>query len=173
MMIPKFGIFEPLSTDEVNDIHWATLRVLEEIGVRVDDMSTLDLLRDAGCDIDAKARVAKIPQHLVEEGLDSAPSSVLIAGRDRSSDIRLEDKRVHFGLGAGTTSVFDLDTGKWRPSRKTDVAAAASLGDALRNIDFVMSMCCSLDVSKRIMPLCDLQRCLRIQRSRSSATTMV
>ena len=65
MIIPKLRILEPISTDEVYDIHMATLRVLEEIGVRVDDISTLELLRDAGCDIDAKARVAKIPQHLV------------------------------------------------------------------------------------------------------------
>ena len=64
---PKIGIFEILSQDDLYRIHTATLEVLERVGVRVEEENALKLLSEVGADVNASEKIAKIPQHLVDE----------------------------------------------------------------------------------------------------------
>jgi len=107
VFVPKIGVFDPLSGDDLGKIHAASLEILEEIGVIVDDDATLKMLHEAGSLVDWRTKNAKIPGGLVEECIGSSPKSVTIAGRDRENDIVLEGKRVHFGLGGGTLNIMD------------------------------------------------------------------
>ena len=157
---PKIGIFEVFSKDELYRIHVATLEVLEEIGVRVEEEDALRLLSDIGSEVDDKTRIVKIPQHLVEEAIRKAPRTILFAGRDGKYDIKLQGKRINFGLGGGATGVLDSETNSCRPSTKRDVADAARLADALPNIDFVMSLFTSQDVQQPVLALHDLHAML-------------
>ncbi len=157
---PRIGLFNVLSKDELYRIHMATLEVLESIGVRVDDEEALDLLRSIGAYVDDKTRIVKIPRHLVEEAIRKAPRTVLFAGRNGKHDIRLEAKRIHFGLGGGAINVLDSETGMCRPSTKKDVADASRLADFLPNIDFVMSLFTSQDTPPATLALHDLHAML-------------
>jgi len=100
VFVPKIGVFDPLSGDDLGKIHAASL-------VIVDDDATLKMLHEAGSLVDWRTKNAKIPGGLVEECIGSSPKSVTIAGRDRENDIVLEGKRVHFGLGGGTLNIMD------------------------------------------------------------------
>jgi trimethylamine--corrinoid protein Co-methyltransferase len=161
VFVPKIGILEPLSSDELTKIHAASLEILEEIGVIVDDESTLRLLDGAGALVDWKAKKVKISGSLVEESIRSAPQSVTMAGRDRKYDLTLEGKRVHFGLGGGALNIIDPNTGLHRPSTKRDVETAARLADALPNVDFAMSLGCCRDVPKEAISLHSYEAMLR------------
>jgi trimethylamine--corrinoid protein Co-methyltransferase len=161
VFVPKIGVFEPLSGDDLNKIHAASLEILEGIGVIVEDDAALRMLHDAGALVDWKAKSVKIPGGLVEECVRSSPKSVSIAGRDRKNDIRLEGKRVHFGLGGGTLNIIDWNTGEHRPSTKEDVKAAAKLADALPNVDFVMSLGCCRDAPGKTIGLRGYEAMLR------------
>ena len=157
---PKIGIFEVFSKDELYRVHVATLEVLEEIGVRVEEEDALRLLSDIGSEVDDRTRIVKIPQYLVEEAIRKAPRTILFAGRDGKYDIKLQGKRINFGLGGGATGVLDSETNSCRPSTKRDVADAARLADALPNIDFVMSLFTSQDVPQPVLALHDLHAML-------------
>jgi len=131
--------FQLLSQDQIKHIHLATLEILERTGVRVMLPEALDLLEKAGAWV-LSENMVKIPPHLVEEALRSAPSRITIYDRNGSPAMNLEGLNTHFGPGTDTTFVMDMETGERRPTKGRDVARVARLCDALPNIDFIASM---------------------------------
>jgi len=131
--------FQLLSQDQIKQIHLATLEILERTGVRVMLPEALDLLEKAGAWV-LSENMVKIPSHLVEEALRSAPSRITIYDRNGSPAMNLEGLNADFGPGTDTTFVMDMETGERRPTKGRDVARVARLCDALPNIDFVASM---------------------------------
>ncbi len=158
---PKIGVFEIFSRDDLYRIHTATLEVLERVGVRVEEENALKLLVDIGADVNLSEKIARIPQHLVDEAIRSSPRTILFAGRNRSRDLRLEGKRVHFGFGEGAVNVLDGETGSTRPSTKADTINAVRLADALPSIDFIMPLFSARDVPPEVLPLHDLHAALK------------
>jgi trimethylamine--corrinoid protein Co-methyltransferase len=157
---PKIGIFEYFTKEEIDKIHNSTLEVLEKVGVKIEEENALKLLDSIGADVDFTKKIAKIPPHIVKEAIKNSPNSVLFAGRDSKFDLRLEGKRVHFGLGEGAIEYLDSETNSIRPSTMSDAENASKLADALPNIDFVMPLFTAQDVPKQVMPLYDLYAAL-------------
>lgn len=129
---------------QVEALHEATLTILEKTGVEVQEEEGLALLKDAGAKVDGKR--ARIPAHLVEHALSTAPSRVDICNRSGNHAMCLEDCQIHFGTGSDLPFANDLESGKRRLALKEDTARAAKVSDALTNIDFVMSLGLSSDV---------------------------
>jgi len=157
---PKIGIFEYFTKEEIDKIHNATLEVLEKVGVKIEEENALKLLDSIGADVDFTKKIAKIPPHIVKEAIRNSPNSILFAGRDSKFDLKLEGKRVHFGLGEGAIEYLDSETNSIRPSTMSDAENASKLADALPNIDFVMPLFTAQDVPKQVMPLYDLYAAL-------------
>jgi trimethylamine--corrinoid protein Co-methyltransferase len=158
---PKIGIFEALPRDDLYRIHTATLEVLERVGVKVEEENALKLLDEIGADVNYAKKNAKIPQYLVEEAIKLSPRTILFAGRNKKHDIRLEGKRIHFGLGEGAISFLDSGTGSIRPSTKMDIINAVKLADALPNIDFIMPLFTAQDVPTQTIAIHDLHAVLK------------
>jgi trimethylamine:corrinoid methyltransferase-like protein len=62
------------TNDELEEIHMATLEVLEKTGLLFDDDEALEVLDGGGATIDKNTRIAKLPPYLVEDAIRSAPS---------------------------------------------------------------------------------------------------
>jgi trimethylamine--corrinoid protein Co-methyltransferase len=105
----------------------------------------IELLKKAGCPI-RKECIARIPRGLVEESIRSAPSRLSLFTRNGVEAMRLEGRRVYFGLGTDLLTTIDLETGERRPSRLRDVVHAALTGDYLHEIDFIASFAHPQDV---------------------------
>ena len=128
----SLNVFTP---DEFKDVHLATLEVLEHTGVFTDDPEAQDIFGAAGASIDGSTGVVKIPPHIVEAAIDSAPERVLLAGRDPKDDVMLDPGRVGFTTFGEGIQIADLETGEWRAPTKQDVADTARLADFLDEID--------------------------------------
>ena len=85
-----------LTDDEVEQIHLGTLEILDQTGIFVEDERALDCFEKGGASVDRGSKVVKIPPLLVEESIRSAPSKVILAGRDPKHDLVLEGTRIHF-----------------------------------------------------------------------------
>jgi len=120
---------------EMDDIHLATLEVLDRTGVFVEADEALDLFRDGGCRVDRETRTVRIPPHLVEDAIRSAPSKFVLCGRDPKNDVVLEPGRVAFTNFSEGIRVVDVFTGEVRDSTKRDVADNARLNDYLSEMD--------------------------------------
>ena len=122
-----------LTRGEVYDIHLASLEVLEKAGVVIQSDRILNLLKDAGSEVDYKNLIAKIPEHLVRDMLRKAPSEVTLHARNPKYNARLGD-RVCYSTTTGGAVYVTNSTG-YRKATKGDVADLNRLADGLENID--------------------------------------
>lgn len=133
--VPTYQLLTP---EQIKSIHTATLELLETVGVDVHHDQARQMLADAGCRLSGDHRV-KIPNWLVDAAIRSAPSRITIYDRLGKVAMRLEGRRVHFGLGTDLIRTYDLQTGELRTSQLKDVATAARISDCLNHIDFIGS----------------------------------
>jgi len=120
---------------EMDDIHLATLEVLERTGVWVEDGEALDIFKDGGCRVDRETRMVTIPPHVVEDAIRSSPAKLVLGARDPRNALVLEPGRVSFCNFDEGIMVNDLRTGEHREPVLQDVAEISRLVDALSHID--------------------------------------
>lgn len=140
-----------LSDSEKRKIFHKSLYILEKVGVDIRNEEALELLNGAGAKI-AGERVHLKP-YLVREALNSAPKYVPIYDRDGELALELGGEENYFGPGSDNPNTIDLDTGERRKSKLEDVQNFSRLGDALPNIDFLMSMALPSDVPTKLADL--------------------
>ena len=126
---------EVFSDADLDDIHRATLEVLERTGIFVESEEALDVFADGGCRVDRDTKIVKMPPHVVEDSIRSAPRTVRLAGRAPENDVVLEGGRVGFTNFSAGIMVMDPRTDEYRESRTQDVADLARMTDALSEID--------------------------------------
>ena len=143
------GQYRPLSDKDVVKIHEASLRILEEIGVKIALEEALQIFKKHGAKVEGD--IVRIPPALVEEGLRLVPHQFLMAGREEKNDLHMEDKRVYLGTGGAALTVLDLETGEPRPGTLRDIAELAKLVDGLENIHFYLRPCVPQDTPKDTM----------------------
>ena len=131
-------IYRLLSEQQIAHLHEATLTLLKTVGVKVMLPEAVDMLVDAGCR-QSNDNTVRIPAHLVEDAIQSAPSEIMIYNRLGEEAMRLEGRRVYFGLGTDLLQTYDLETGVLRKSELHDVRNAARIADAMADIDFIAS----------------------------------
>ena len=135
-----------LSKDEVELIHEASLRVLEEVGVKVLSSSVRELLREHGAEVDGE--VVKIPSSMVEEALKKAPREITLAARDPKWDLKLPVERdyPYATLTGAPGKVYDLETGEKREATLEDQRRFAVLADYFDDIDFIWHVVVASDI---------------------------
>ncbi|MBF0201104.1 MAG: trimethylamine methyltransferase family protein [Desulfamplus sp.] len=142
-----------LTDDELNEIHCATLEVLNDTGVFVEDRAALDCFEGAGALVERESSIVRIPPHVVEDAIGSAPSKVILYGRNPKHDIVLEGTRVHFTNFSEGVMVNDPYTNESRPPKKQDLIDSARVIDYLDEIDFCEKALGAHDVDQRTAPL--------------------
>lgn len=142
-----------LTDAQVDQIHRCTLELLEQTGVFVEDKKALDCFESGGANVDRESKIVKIPPYLVEDAVRSAPSRVILAGRDPKHDVVLEGRRVHFTNFSEGVKVNDLHTGEHRTPVKQDLVDSARVIDYLDEIDFCEKALGAHDVSQHTVPL--------------------
>ena len=127
------GQLKILSSEEICDIHTATLDILQHTGVLVHEPTALALLKDAGAQVDAKKELVHIPPHLIEEATRKAPRQFTLYARDPKFNVKIEDRRVHFEPMIGRKNILDAETGVRRSTTLQDVANLVRVADAMEN----------------------------------------
>ncbi|HTX90461.1 MAG TPA: trimethylamine methyltransferase family protein [Anaerolineales bacterium] len=138
------------TSDEVESIHRATLRVLSETGLALTEPKSREILAGAGAKLEEK-RVF-FPPELVEKCLEDAGRRPVIHGRGGS--IRaLGNGELYFHNLGGAPNVFDPASGKRRPATVQDVRDATRLLDALDNCHTITPFFTPTEVPGGIMSL--------------------
>jgi trimethylamine---corrinoid protein Co-methyltransferase len=143
----SLNVFTP---DELEDIHLATLEVLERHGVFVEDEAALDVLADGGCRVDRERRMVRIPPFVVEDAIRSAPSRLCLAGRDPKNDYVIEADRVGFTSFGEGVLIVDPQSGELREPTKADVGDAARICDYLDSVDVYERAIGAADVPQQV-----------------------
>lgn len=126
------GQLKLLSRDEIREIHYASLEILNITGVKVLSEWGLKILDAAGAYVNHDKKHAIIPPHLVEEAIRKTPSKFDLYGRNKLK-YRYEQGRVYFGMAGAPPFVLDLN-GERRQGTYEDIRNFIRLGDALEYI---------------------------------------
>lgn len=150
--------FRVLSDSQRDEIHYAVLEVLEDVGVVVKCSRAIEMLKKAGAYIEGEK--VKLPRVLVEKALRTAPSGFALYDRNGNRKLLFEGSNFNFGPGPSTTYTIDPYSGERRRPVKQDTVNAARVMDALEHIDFIMDFGTIQDVPTRYADLHQLQALL-------------
>jgi trimethylamine--corrinoid protein Co-methyltransferase len=129
--------FQILTADQIEQIYFAALDVLEISGARVSHPEALELLTNSDAVVSETNRV-RIPTAMVDHALGNCPSKSSLTGRNGKRSVKLQKNEVAFGSGADAGFVYDRKSGERRQSTFADVEAAARIVDYLPRLDFCM-----------------------------------
>ncbi len=103
---------EILSADQVEAIHDASMRILEEFGIEVMSAQALCLFQKAGARVDHAAGTVRLDRGLVAEALKTAPGAFTLTPRNPKHAVHLGGGTINFTLVAGPPNVHDMERGR-------------------------------------------------------------
>jgi len=121
---------EVLEPEQVEAIHDASLRVLEEIGIDFLLDEARDILARAGAEVTSGTERVRFDRALVEESIARAPSQFTLHARDPARNLTMGANHLNFCAIASAPNVSDLERGR-RPGNFSDFCDLVRLGQAL------------------------------------------
>ncbi len=133
-MIKKLDFW--LTETEIDQIHNDTLEILWERGMRVHHPKALKLLANAGARIDSKENMVKFPPELVEQCLETVPSSFAMGGRlpERNLNVGLNGEPI-VRATSGAEGYIPLEKREYRPCLMEDLIEWSQVLEGLDNVD--------------------------------------
>ncbi len=110
----KLNQTKVLSKDEIKDIHSATLKLLETVGIKIDCEETRKLLEKNGAMSEQSSDFVKFPESIVKEKLKLVPNSFKLHGPDGKYNIEVNIQNIYFLPIGAPVKMYD-------PSRKKGV----------------------------------------------------
>ncbi len=132
---PKLKL-EILTPAEVQEIHEATLHILEHVGVRFPSARALEIWQAHGAQVDREKMIVRAKPDLIEKALKQAPPAYTLGARDPGQDCPLDGNHVFVGTDGCGVEIIDIENGQRRMSRLTDVGDIARVADATEEVGF-------------------------------------
>ena len=134
-----------LSPDDIAALHRATREVLEEVGVQMSHRPALEVMEAHGCRVDFEKSVVRMPGHVLDARLASAPPRFTLAARDPQWDVHVDQRSVYTIGGSSALFVLGLD-GVRRHATLQDLADLTRLQDALPNLHIMHGIVIPQDI---------------------------
>lgn len=160
-MRPKLAL---LSDDLVERILAEGMALLMDPGVRVHNEEALHLLAEAGAQVDFGAQVARIPETLVRQALETAPSEFYLYDLEGNPAVHYGGDRVQFDPGSAAITILDGETGEQRPPVTADFVRFVQLVEVLPQLDAQSTALICADVPKEMADLYRLYIALNYMR---------
>jgi trimethylamine--corrinoid protein Co-methyltransferase len=161
MMQPKLNI---LSDELVKQIIEEGFALLMNPGIQVKNDEALALLADAGADVNKENKIAKIPEKIARQALETRPSEFNLYDLDGNQVIHYGGDSVHFTPGSGGITILDSETQKQRLPLTEDYVKFTKLVDMLPQVDAQSTAFIASDVPEDIGDLYRLYLALNYMR---------
>lgn len=144
------GQYRPLSLEQIQVVHDASLKILETTGITyeqgLDD--TVQMLENNGAAIDRENKIIRFPRKLIIGEVAKAPEVVVLCGQDPKNDLQLTQDNVYLGTGGAAIKILDPETGRIRATTLQDLYEVSRLVDQLDNIHFLVRPCIPTDIDE-------------------------
>ena len=165
---------ELLSRDDLEKVHAASLKILENTGIIMPvNKKQEQLLREHGVKVDSNKSLCHIPPEVVENALAKAPGSYKLCALNPDYDLTLDGERGYLSSDGSATGVIDLETGELRKSTKQDVGDIACIAEHLPQISFLWPSVSAQDCKAKVQPLHEFQALLANSGKHIQAMTAV
>lgn len=149
MSLPLSPSAQLFTRSQLDSIHAASIRILEEVGVEVQDKPALKLLSDNGARVDPKKKLALIPENLIAKSLEIVPKNIALHTRGHKEALPLRGDSVYYSPGSTVPFILDRD-GTVRKPLSSDFVNLVRLTDALDNIELQSTALVLADIPDNI-----------------------
>ena len=101
-----------LSEDQIEQLHQASMRILEEIGIKFMEPEALEIWAKAGAAVDRSTQQVKIDRGLLLNAIKTAPSQFTIRARNPEKSMPMGGNNTIFSTTSGVPFVSDLERGR-------------------------------------------------------------
>ena len=126
---------EILTPDQIQQIHDASLHILENIGLDFLDDEALAIWHKAGAKVDHAARHVWLDRGLLLEAIAHAPDAFTWRARNPERSVHIGGNALAFGPNGGMVYAMDLDNGR-RPGTLADFTNFVKLSHLINTIHF-------------------------------------
>jgi trimethylamine--corrinoid protein Co-methyltransferase len=134
---------EVVDNKSLDLLHDTSLRILEQIGMQVEDNDVLARLADEGCRLDLDTHRVYFQPDLVNKCLELVPRKVTLGARGNRKNLTIGEEGVRLVSRplVGVENILDHRTNFVRQCTKQDLKEWVKLIDALDFIDFNGVLC--------------------------------
>lgn len=130
---------------QLDQLQEATLKILENTGVKFPSEKALKIFAEHGVEVDFDSQIVKIPRDLVFKAMKTVPRYFTLGARNPDFDLELQDGVTYFTNDGCGHNVVDFYSGEKRASTKADVGMAARINDYLSSMAFSWTMVSAQD----------------------------
>ncbi len=127
---------EPVSTDQIEAIHLASLEIIQRLGIKVLSSSARDHLKKEGCTVNDNEKIVKMDPVFVEKMIAKAPTEFFLTPRNTERRIKIGGNSINFGLVSGPPNIHDCINGR-RSGTLDDFKNLIKLGQSFNAIHFM------------------------------------
>ena len=161
MMRPKLIL---LSDELVTQIIEEGFALLMNPGIQIHNDEALSLLADAGAEVDMESKIAKIPERIAQQALESRPSEFYLYNLDGEQVVHYGGDSVQFTPGSGGITILDSETQQQRQALTEDFVKFIKLVEMLPQVDAQSTAFITSDVPEEIGDLYRLYLALNYMR---------
>ena len=160
-MRPKLNL---LSDELVKQILEEGFALLMNPGIQVHNDEALSLLADAGAEVDMESKIAKIPEKIARQALDTRPSEFYLYNLDGNQVVHYGGDSVQFDPGSGGITILDSETQRQRQALTEDLIKFVKLVETIPQLDAQSTAFITSDVPEAIGDLYRLYLALNYMR---------
>jgi trimethylamine--corrinoid protein Co-methyltransferase len=148
----KLKPIEVLSNQEIQDIHSASMELLETVGISIDDKNVQALFLKNGAEINKASGFIRIPESMIKNQLKNVPKAFKLHGPDGSYSFEVNTESTHFSTIGTPVKIYDPSnkTGV-RETKLEDTIKAIRLVDGLEHIVSIQDDVHPTDVSNNTL----------------------
>jgi trimethylamine--corrinoid protein Co-methyltransferase len=128
---------EAVSADELESIHEASMRVLEDIGIDFLHEEAKEILKAAGADVTPGSDRVRMDRAMVEVLVGKTPDQFTVHARNPAHNLTLGGDHIAFSCVASAPNAVDRESGR-RPGNQTDYRNFLKLAQFFNIIHCVM-----------------------------------
>ncbi len=141
-----------LTDNQVEDIHEATLKILEKTGARFDsDDARTRLIKAGAAAHPTRKGVVTFPRSMVEESIKMIMPYGTYYARDPKNDMCFDGEHQFAHCLGGNPNIMDIETGLHRMATLDDVEKVTRIMDALPNCHSVGNLVVATDVPSELL----------------------
>ena len=147
LMRPKLNF---LSDKILKQIIEEGFALLMNPGIQVKNEEGLNILADAGAEIDWKTKIARIPEKVARAGFESRPSDFYVYNLKGEKVIHYGGDSVQFTPGSGGITILDRETQRQRVPLTEDLVDFVKLVEMLPQVEAQSTAFITSDVPEEI-----------------------
>jgi len=149
-----------MSKSDIEQIHAASLEILEKSGALIWSPAALHLLEGAGAKVAKEDNRAFIPESLVKEAVQGTAKEFVLGARNKERDLSIPADGFPYMCTEGfPVAIRDSETLVKRASTRADLEKWARLADHLSSVDFLWPSCGATDLPTHVQLVGGLRTC--------------